>query len=654
MVGSCRKEQFHNKGIPEVETTDAIVLDGIGAHFKGTILATGDSEILQHGFYWSNSMSISFPMTYTALLGPTDKAGVFECIAQSDILAGEKYYLRAFIQTNTHVIYGEAIQFSGSGCLPPEISSITPDEGSAGDTVVVRGKHFSSDSENNRVLFESQLLEPIWSDEGEMRFIVPSSSYGKKKIGVQVWGITSAGFVDYEVFREVLTFFEPVMATFGDTITLYGEGLCILKDHIAVTFNDIVAEITEVNSAWYKVIVPSASTRSPAEISIKSWETSSYNERFVLRQVCIESASPVILHSADTLTFHGSGFNPNPSLNRITVGGEEALALTSNSSSLRVLLPWSLEPGIYDIIITTIDNQPVTYSGLIELRSQWKRLSDFPGLPRSDVATFVLGNKAYAGTGASGGELLEDMWEFDAESNVWTQKNNFPRATTEVVGLALSGTGYMADFEIYGYPRCPVYAYNPVSDGWEKKSSLPINYYDGKGAGFTLGETLYLLDNTFTYRYNPSSDHWSLIAYINNYLFQRGVAFSDGHYGYFGIGMEKGTANATMWYRFNQEMNKWEARTPFPGEPRNSAVAFFLPNGQGYVGLGLSSTGQYLKDFWEYDPTNDSWKRLSDFPGEGRASAGAFTLFEQGYILAGNNGTDLKDFWIFNPAALDF
>lgn len=651
---SCSREQYHYKGIPEVQTTGVTVLDNIGAHFTGAILATGEEEVIQHGFTWSTSEYISFEKTFHVFLGPAEKTGKFEFITQSDILTGEKYYLKAFIQTSTQLVYGETLIFTGAGGLGPDISSITPASGMAGDTVVIKGGFFSSISENNKVLFDSEVLNVLWSDEDEMRFVVPFTSYGNKTIRVKVSGIASSSSATYEVVRENPTLFAPVSASYGDTITLYGDRLCALSEHISVYFNDVSAEIIEINSNYYRVIVPSANTRSPATISVKSWGTASYIDQFTLKQVNIESAAPLILHSADTLTFLGTGFNPVASLNRVTVGGEDAITVSSTGSALRILVPWMLEPGTCDVTITTIDDQPVILSDLIELRTQWKRLSDFPGVGRSDIATFVLGEKAYAGTGSNGEELLGDMWEYDGINGEWTSRNNFPRATTEVVGLALPGIGYMADFEIFDYPRCPIYSYDPVSDGWETMTPLPTFYYDGKGAGFEIAGTLYILKNTATYRYTRASDSWSLIADINSYYFQRGVAFSDGNYGYFGIGKEKGTTNTTMWYRYNPTENKWEARATFPGVARNSAVAFFLPNGKGYVGLGYSSSGQYLKDFWEYDPVNDRWKRLSDFPGEGRTSAGAFALGGQGYVLTGNNGSELNDFWVFDPSALDF
>lgn len=653
-MASCRKEQYHYKGIPEVQTTDVQVLDGIGAHFKGVILATGETKVLQHGFAWSTRESDPLDLTYKALLGPAEEAGAFEFITQAHILAGQKYFVRAFIQTSTHLVFGETLTFTGTGSLGPVINSITPAEGIAGDTVVVRGKYFSTFNNANKVLFETQLLEPISSDEDEMKIIIPFGSYGKKKVSVQVEGITSTGEVEYDVLREVLTVFEPVTAAFGDTITLYGERLCILEDHVTVSFNDVVADITEIHRNYYKVTVPSTSTQSHAVISVKSWGSSSYADQFMLRQVSVESISTGILHAADTLTLFGAGFNPVPSMNRVKVGEEYATPLTCNGSSLRILVPWSLEPGIYDLTITTIDDQPVTYPDMIELRTQWKRLPDFPGLPRNDVATFVIGNKAYAGTGVGAGELLGDMWEFDAGTAAWTRKNDFLRATTEVVGFSGSGTGYMADFEAYDYPRCSLIAYNPVSDSWETKSPLPSDNYDGKGTGFIINGMLYIMKSTFTYGYTISLDSWSYVTLINNFYFRNGVAFSDGDYGYFGIGMEKGSTNTTRWYRYNPGTKQWRSRADFPGEARNSAVAFFLPNGKGYVGLGYSSSGTYLKDFWEYDPVNDRWKRLSDFPGEGRASAGAFAIGEQGYILTGKNIADLQDFWIFDPAALDF
>ncbi len=651
---SCSREQYHYKGIPEVQTTSVKVLDDTGAHFTGAILATGEEAVIQHGFTWSTSEYVSFEETFHVLLGPTDKNGKFEFIAQSDILAGEKYYLRAFIRTSAHLVYGETLIFTGAGSLGPNISSISPASGMAGDTVVIKGSFFSSVSRNNKVLFDAEVLNAIWSDECEMRFVVPFTSYGKKTIGVQVSGITSSTNAIYEVVRENPTVFTPVSASFGDTITLYGDRLCPLREHVSVFFNGVSAEITGINRNYYRVIVPAGNTRSPVSISIKSWGTVSYSEQFTLEQVQIESAVPLVLHPADTLTFTGAGFNPDASLNRITVGGEVAIPVTSTGSSLRILVPWLLEPGTYDVTITTIDDQPVTLYNLIEIRTQWKRLPDFPGVGRSDIASFVLGDKAYAGTGSNGEELLGDMWEYDGTTGSWNARSNFPRPTTEVVGLSLPGIGYMADFEIFDYPKCPIYSHDPVSDTWETMTPLPTFYYDGKGAGFEIAGSLYLLKNTFTYRYTRASDSWSLIADIYSYYFQRGVAFSDGSFGYFGIGKEKGTTNTTMWYRYNPTENKWEARATFPGVARNSAVAFFLPNGKGYVGLGYSSSGQYLKDFWEYDPVNDRWKRLSDFPGAGRSSAGAFAIGDQGFVLTGNNGTELNDFWVFDPSALDF
>lgn len=48
------------------------------------------------------------------------------------------------------------------------------------------------------------------------------------------------------------------------------------------------------------------------------------------------------------------------------------------------------------------------------ISNSWSQLEDFPGKPRAGATVFVIGNKAYFGTGRSNpGGLLNDFWEFD-------------------------------------------------------------------------------------------------------------------------------------------------------------------------------------------------------------------------------------------------
>lgn len=56
----------------------------------------------------------------------------------------------------------------------------------------------------------------------------------------------------------------------------------------------------------------------------------------------------------------------------------------------------------------------------------WVKVADFPGQTgRSGAVAFVMGNKAYVGTGYNGKDRLKDFWEYDPATNSGTRKADF-------------------------------------------------------------------------------------------------------------------------------------------------------------------------------------------------------------------------------------
>jgi N-acetylneuraminic acid mutarotase len=100
--------------------------------------------------------------------------------------------------------------------------------------------------------------------------------------------------------------------------------------------------------------------------------------------------------------------------------------------------------------------------------------------------------------------------------------------------------------------------------------------------------------------------------------------------------------------------NIWTDIAPFPGIPRERAVAFSL-NGKGYLGTGYNraqDTVAYiqLKDFWEYNPATNQWKQLNNFAGGARYNAVGFADTKYGYVGTGYDGTYYGDFWRYDAA----
>lgn len=93
---------------------------------------------------------------------------------------------------------------------------------------------------------------------------------------------------------------------------------------------------------------------------------------------------------------------------------------------------------------TFIEFDPAKPSG-----QRWRQVAALPGFVRTDAVTFVIGDKAYVIGGVSGGtQLLNDCWEFtppanDGEQGEWHSFPDFPdKARFDAIGFAANGKGY--------------------------------------------------------------------------------------------------------------------------------------------------------------------------------------------------------------------
>lgn len=192
----------------------------------------------------------------------------------------------------------------------------------------------------------------------------------------------------------------------------------------------------------------------------------------------------------------------------------------------------------------------------------WQEVKPFPGVARRDALGFVLNGKGYVAFGADrNNKKLKDVWEYNSESDSWTQKNDFPFTT-----------GGMSDASVFTMNN-EAYVIGGKGDG-------------GKSS-----------NNTFVYE--SVDDNWDKIA-------------------------------------------------SFPGEARNSAIAFSIGE-RAYFGTGKNNSNQDLADFWEY--YQGKWTRKIDFSGGPTSGAYSFSIEDKGYLGGGSGrGNRLDGFWQFNPS----
>jgi N-acetylneuraminic acid mutarotase len=252
-------------------------------------------------------------------------------------------------------------------------------------------------------------------------------------------------------------------------------------------------------------------------------------------------------------------------------------------------------------------------------KGYWAPIDTFPGLGRELAVSFSVGKKGYVGTGFNRYQEvnkveLNDFWEYDSETNKWTQLKNFPAAArynalafsngeSGYVGLGYNGN-YFNDF----------WEYHPGNDSWTQIASLIGDKREGAMA-MTINNIVYVFggDNNASYeqdlyQFDPTSKTWTNITKIT----------TDANYNDFRAGVRRSNANA------------------------------FELSGRGYVVCGLAGSTTTL--VYQFDPTTTTWTKMTAFEGGARYQAVSFVVNNRAYVGTGTNGTrKLDDVYEWRP-----
>lgn len=277
----------------------------------------------------------------------------------------------------------------------------------------------------------------------------------------------------------------------------------------------------------------------------------------------------------------------------------------------------------------------------------WIQKANVGGVVRNRAVGFSIGNKGYIGTGRNGLTNLNDFWEYDLISNVWTQKQNFINSRIGAVGFSIGNKGYIGTGSSGSNIYDDFWEYDPVFNQWNQKANVGGGLR-GNAVGFSIGNRGYIgtgsdgaYKNDF-WEYNPVLNQWNQKANFGGGFRDNAVGFSIGNRGFMGTGYD-GAYKNDFW-EYDPVLNQWNQKANFDGTARSEAVGFSIGN-NGYIGTGMAgSSPPTLNDFWEYDPLLNRWIQKANFGGTARREAVGFSIGNKGYI-----GTGGIDFWEYDP-----
>jgi N-acetylneuraminic acid mutarotase len=285
-------------------------------------------------------------------------------------------------------------------------------------------------------------------------------------------------------------------------------------------------------------------------------------------------------------------------------------------------------------------------------------------LPGGEAVSFVIGDKAYIGTGYDGEDRLQDFWEYDPTQNFWQQKAQFPGVgRNSAVGFSVGTNGYITT----GYDGIndlkDCWQYNSLTNAWEQKADFAGSArYDAVACG--IGDKGYVstgFDGNYlkdTWAYDTGSDTWTQKISMGGNKRSAAVCYVNADKMYICLGNNNGVTTNDLWM-YDPSDEAWSEKRKiasisdedydddYTDIVRYNAVAFVL-GGKAYISTGTS--GSLVNKTWEYNIATDLWQRKTPFEGNVRTGAVAFTIASRGYIATGtSSGSYFDDILEFKP-----
>ncbi|MCK9423508.1 MAG: IPT/TIG domain-containing protein [Bacteroidales bacterium] len=182
-VFACRKAQVPDPVKPKSDTL-YVTMTGItdisaqGAIFNAKVYDSGQHTITEYGFVWSDSTV--FPTKddfFRSFIGHPDS--VCSTMVTNDLEKLRKYYVRAFLKTDTSLIYSDTMTFKSLGCSPPVISRFYPDSACGGRVITIIGKDFSPKRHRNKVFLGTVQVKVIEACSDTLQVFTPNTTETK-------------------------------------------------------------------------------------------------------------------------------------------------------------------------------------------------------------------------------------------------------------------------------------------------------------------------------------------------------------------------------------------------------------------------------------------------------------------------------------------
>jgi hypothetical protein len=235
---------------------------------------------------------------------------------------------------------------------PPFISSLTPNFGPIGESVLISGQNFGSSAGTDTVTFNGTVATPVVSTSSSIVVSVPPGATTGNVV-VSVGGLASNG-VQFNVFTAPsITSVSPISGSAGTSVTITGTNFGTTQGTSTVTFNGVAAAPTSWTPTQINVPVPSGATIGCLIVTVSGLSSNCVPFGAGGAVPIISSLSPTSGSVGTSVTIAGANFGSTQGSSTIKFNGTTATPTSWNSGSIVAPVPTGATTGP---IVVTVSN----------------------------------------------------------------------------------------------------------------------------------------------------------------------------------------------------------------------------------------------------------------------------------------------------------
>ncbi len=648
----CDDDEATRRNYPRLKTLPVSEVNLDGARFNAEIIFRGDFEVINYGFVWGETESPTLERSDRLIYAENIQSEKFSEKIETTLKGETAYFVRAFIETNDFIVYGENVSFIALGSGGPEISSFAPIAGTIGDTISIFGSNFSFVSDQNVVEFDDLAAEVTHTTDSLLKVIVPLGlTESESQISVSIFGNRATSSTSFNLTTPTISQFSPSTGTDFTEVVISGEDFCHIPSLNQVQIGGKDADVNFASKTQLIVIVPAGILTKENNLRIEvAGQAAIADATFTMLAPVITDFQPKAASIRESVTIEGENFSTVLEGNKVYFDTAQATILEVTATSLEVEVPYGVPVNSTISIITA--EQEVSTSEPFQIQT--------PELLMATPEKATV-NKEITLTGNNFSPLNEDnAVSFNGISaNVLSSS----KTTLQVsVPSGIEQRSIEVTVNTGGHMTLPV-DFEYIGGDWSSTGFFPGEYRTG-AINFVIGDDLYFgLGIHFTtvlndfWKYNFTTRTWTMLNDFPGDPRRLAIAFTIEDKGYVGLGSGNATnaENLNDFWEYDAQSDTWNQLPDYPGQARYASTAFSV-NGVGFVGLGQTREESFV-DFYKFDPQTSGWEQISSFPGSSRSFASHFIIDEIAYVGLGaargfnsdsDDGEYDNDFWKYN------